>query len=540
MLVGALYGGMHMSNQSSCNHGFRISLEKDAHNNPIKDENGNYQCQFTFYVRAPRFRVIVFKGGGGRAWVYRKLLHIMEDNGSLHYIKEYGGSSAGALYAALAAIPMKAQEREFIIDELKFHRDILSNTRQAKLYKILTAPLYLISKPLEWIAKISDVTANFFNKISFGNILGWPLHFIAGLFKISSAITHPEFAAGIYNLFSKGGIYKGNNLQEYIRQSIYASTKKSLEQFLNNLDNISQKRRAINALKRIPYLIKTINEDPNADIKIELCNKEITFEHFHLLSKIKGLGFRDIFLTGTRCREVFGKSRLRVFNYKNDPQKPVYRAVRISMSAPLIYQSVRDDDGMEYMDGGCADNFPMEHASERQYPTQFEKKYLRGQYKQDLDVLGVRVEYEKDLGILFEPIRILQGWWEKLTNTIEQFIYNKICGMDIYKTENDSRNIFKEKFSHRVLQLYDHGVGFTEVDIAAPRKHRILQIEEKRINDFMKAHRSELTHAETYTTLYKKKKEIAEKKNMSKKNLQPKNKLMNKEMQKKTIKIFTR
>lgn len=476
-------------------HGFQVSIQKDDKDQPILDAKGNHQFKVNFFVRAPKFRVVVFKGGGGRAWVYKKFLQVIEENGSIDYVKEYGGSSAGALFAALAAMPLKRMEREKIVDELNFHRDILDDSFFSKLYHFIMSPLYLVSKPFEWTSRLLGFLGNQFNKISFGKLIGFPLNFIAGIVNFIAIVTHPLTLAGIYNLFRKGGIYRGEHLQNYIRDSIYRGTITCIERFLNNEENPAKRNKALHALSRLDNLMVIRKKNAKA-YQVILKTKNITFEHFHQLSKIRGLGFKDIFLTATRCKD----GQLKVFNHETDPTRTVHQAVRMSMSAPLIYQTIHDQ-GEEYMDGGCADNFPMLYASKRNYRNDFEKTYLRGKDGQDLDILGVRVEYGKDLGLIFLPIKLFQSWWEKLTDRLEKFFYNTICGMDIYEPNDQVQQVIKEKYSQRVLDLYDHDIGFTETDIAKPRGHRILQIEEKRINDFLQAHNLELTHMECFNSL---------------------------------------
>lgn len=483
-------------------HGFKIS--------PLKEEKE--RLSYTYFVRAPRFRAIVFKGGGGRTWVYKKLLHMMEERGLTDDVKEFGGSSAGALFAVLAAMPLKHKERETIIDNLKFHRDILDNSTGSMLYRIITSPLYLISTPLSWIAHGFSFAAEQCLKVTGGFLLALPFKIISGISRFASIITHPECAAGIYNLATKGGIYCGKELQQYVRKSLHDGTKKSLERYLNHIDDPKKQKQAIIALTKMHDLILCIKRNPQTNkINVRLSTHDITFNHFHELSKIKSLGFKDVFLTATRCRET-RQGRLKILNYKTEPHKPIHLAVRISMSAPLLYQTVHDR-GMEYMDGGCADNFPIKYASHRHYANHFEARYLRGQKGQDLDTLGVRVEYEKDLGILHQPVYVMTGWWEKFISNAQERIYNFICGMDIYTPENKTQHTIKEKYPLRVLQLYDHGVGFTEVDIEEKRKDTILQCEEKRIHTFLETHGAELSHVENYDSLSREK--LSDKNTMS-------------------------
>ncbi len=631
-------------NRTLFSHGFKVS--------PLKDKD--HYLRYTYFVRPPRFRAVVFKGGGGRTWVYQNLLHMLEDNGLIDNVKEYGGSSAGAYFAVLAAMPLKQKERSRIIEGLKFHHDILDDSTASKLYQCFTFPLYLISKPLAWISDAFSFAAEQCYKVRGGSLLGVPLDMMSSIVKFASGITHPECAAGIYNLLTRGGVYRGNELQKYIKKSLYYGTKKSIERFLNGIkdkqtqqkmihklltmdekkchklilditrntktqriqlhlstkniyhnaknlleqllnqiedpeaqdemidkllamDKYEQKIRVMDkekkkfiTMKKMEQLIlgfvrdpltkkislqlnskNTLNktktllerllnttEDPqtqqamintllNIDqehtavkdkkipkkkdsklishitrhpttkkLQVGLTTKNITFKHFHQLATIKGLGFKDVFLTATRCKET-PRGRLKILNHKKTPNKPIHLAVRMSMSAPLIYQTVYDN-GKYYMDGGCADNFPMQHTSHRSYANFFEKEYLRGKHRQDLDVLGARVEYAEDLDFIHHPIYTITGWWNKLKNRAQMAMFNFICGMDIYTPENKNRHIIKKKYPLRVLQLYDHGVGFTEVGIDAARKNVILQCEEKRIQRFLNAHSAELTYVNNY------------------------------------------
>ncbi len=478
-------------NRTLFSHGFKISSLKHP----------NDHLQYTYFVRAPRYRVIVFKGGGGRAWVYQHCLHMFKKNGLLEHVKEYGGSSAGALFAVLSAMPLKRGERERIIEELKFHHDILDDSFGSKIYRIITAPLYLISTPLSWIANTFLYAAKKSCNLPGGSLLAFPLNIISGLIQSLSLLTHPKCAAVIYNVVIKKGLFHGKELQQYIKLALHDGTQLSIERFLNHIEDPNTKERIINKLLNMQDLISSITKDINThQIKVKLATHDITFEHFHRLAAIKELGFKDVFLTATRCQETV-EGRLAIFNYKNTPQKPIHLAVRMSMSIPFLYRPVYDD-GMYYMDGGCADNFPIRHASPRRYANNFEKDYLRGTYKQDLDVLGVRIEYAEDLGFFHHPTRMISSFWEKIKTRAQEIVFNLVCGMDIVTPESRTRHAIKKKYPLRILQLYDHDVGVTEVGIDRTRKHKILQCEEKRIQEFINAHNPGLTHIENHESFF--------------------------------------
>jgi NTE family protein len=90
-------------------------------------------------------------------------------------------------------------------------------------------------------------------------------------------------------------------------------------------------------------------------LKQELSQKEITFKILEECRQaFPELGIKKIAFTGTNYTDA----KLEVFDFDKTPDMPVDLAVRISMSLPWFFQSVKYQ-GKEYMDGGCLNNYPM-------------------------------------------------------------------------------------------------------------------------------------------------------------------------------------
>jgi NTE family protein len=79
-------------------------------------------------------------------------------------------------------------------------------------------------------------------------------------------------------------------------------------------------------------------------------SEEITFLELHNRTK------KNLIITGT----CLNKQQTEYFNYINTPNMMVYKAIRISMSIPIIYNKV-DYKSHIYVDGGISNNYPIDY-----------------------------------------------------------------------------------------------------------------------------------------------------------------------------------
>lgn len=448
-------------------YGFQINTVTDAKGNAF-DEKKQPNLNYSFYLNPNKIRVIAYKGGGARGFAYEKFIQIAEDNGTLAGVEEVGGSSAGAIAAIFTAIHFDPGKRVTALEHFDTANamDIMGNSWGWKLYKALSWPLYFFSKPLQWAADLIDWIARPFNYFTLGKIIGWPLNFAAGVLRLATVIS-PEGFAGIYNLITKGGIYKGDQLQKSLRRAIQFHTRNGLESILHRIDENS-KKEAIKA-----HLIEIGLLRRNQSGKL-LMTEEITFNHFYHLSQLPGSQFKQLFITGTKLSD--GSSV--IFNRFND--MPIHRAMRRSMSIPIFYQH----DG-EYIDGGCSNNFPIQSASTKKYDPFLEYHGVDDK----LARLGVRVDYHHELGHLW--IKAKESWFANLLGRFKRWVGSLIAGMDTYAADAAVTKSMKEDYAQRTIQLSDHGVGVTEFDLSKKRRKALNKETSTTVNAYFDQHRGE-------------------------------------------------
>lgn len=108
-------------------------------------------------------------------------------------------------------------------------------------------------------------------------------------------------------------------------------------------------------------------------IEAKTGNPDSTFNDLAAMRQQKG--FRDVYFAGTNLSTGFSE----VFSMEHTPRMPVADAVRISMSIPLFFASVRNFRDDVYVDGGVLDNYPI-------------KLFDRAKYLSDSSS-GVKTEY---------------------------------------------------------------------------------------------------------------------------------------------------
>jgi len=462
-------------------HGFQIYL----------DEKIN-KLIFTHYIKPPEIRSLVFKGGGGRVWVYLRVLEYLEQNNLLRHIKEFGGSSGGALFSVFAAIPLTSKARIQTLQNLELDKakDVLSDSIGSSIYKVITTPQYLISNSLSGISSTFSWCGEQLSKKIGNQWIGIPLRLMAQTTGFFSVLAHPYFVASIYNLVTTGGICKGDKLHRNLRRSIYENTNQCLEYFLNEIKHGGKRDKAINKLMETSLIEKI--EKKEDKFKITLNTTDITFHHFHQLAMIDGSGFKDVFIAVTRYKN---SDHLKILNYQNTPNMSLHDAIRFSISTPVLFKK-RKHNGEVYIDGGCSNNFPIQYATKGSYD-------LPNEYKQlHLDVMGVRVEYQKEMGFLFQPENNLS---KGMIDRLFQRIIKIACGgLDLIQEDEKSVKEMKQNYAHRVIQLNDQGRSFEDFYISSKELELLLNSADQNIKNYFSSHQNEILHLENFTSIYKK------------------------------------
>lgn len=453
--------------QSHKQYGFKIhSVEKSN------------ELHFEFYMDPPELRVLSFKGGGVRVVVYRKFLEIAQQNGTLATIKEIGGSSSGTFVAAFAALhyddPKKRTEALEFINQSNV-QDIMGTSRAWKAYQVISSPLYIASKPLEWTANAINWVAKQCNKVSIGKLIGYPLTLVSALISAASMITSPRGAAGLFNLLWSGGIYRGDLLQQRTRDRIQQDTQLALNSILSKItDN-----------NKIAEIQKNL-------VKIGLCQiqhrklivlPDITFNHLYEISLLPRSQFKEFYTTAVRTKD----KKLVVFNKVNTPDMTIHLATRLAMSFPKVYKPGLFQ-GDEYFDGGAIDNSPVRLATTKPV-TEFQLKH---DITDNLARLNIRVEY---------PDHYQQYLWHKaqprsrfnqVLFELKSYFYQLFTvGIDSVEHEAESAASMRKDFAQRTLQMQDFGIARLDYNLNAVKRHELSEKSGDQVNQYFDLHRNE-------------------------------------------------
>ncbi|HEY9834085.1 MAG TPA: patatin-like phospholipase family protein [Stenomitos sp.] len=229
------------------------------------------------------------------------------------------------------------------------------------------------------------------------------------------------------------GIFLGNKLQRWIRNII--------NERVNEACTIA--RADENRL--CPTLAKELKQK----------NGNLTFgELIELGEKFPELGIKDMAFTGTNYTD----KTLEVFSYHTTPNMPIDLAVRISVSLPWFFKTIKYN-GKEYMDGGCLDNYPMGIFDHPPYLKQDQIKLTIGVYNQNLCTLGLKVDSEEEMRkILWEGAKEDNtGWFASLIKGVKTKVAKLCIGVDYVNASKATDKATYAKYAHRTIQIPDLG-----------------------------------------------------------------------------------
>ncbi len=458
-------------------HGFKI--------HPGKDNDFDYDVEF--YIDPPPLRVISFKGGGSRVIVYTKFLELMHEQGRLETVEEVGGSSSGCIASAFAAIHYEnPHDRTNSLDDVSRvdKTDLYSKSPGWKVYKTLTFPLLVVSKPFEWSANGINWLAVQCNKIPPGLIIGIPLKIIAFFLRVVAFITSPRTYVAASNLITGGGVYRGDKFEERVRLLIRRDTQNGIEDILSKLDSVDRERI-------ITHLVK-IGLCTQKKYHLVVC-ADVTFRHLHELSKLPGSQFKDYYTTGLRKRD----KTLVVFNVENTPDMAIHHAMRLAVTFPLYFQA-RKYNGDKYLDGGIIDNSPVNQSNTKSYSAFKQEHGITDK----LARLNVRVEYPHELESHLWKKPPATGRVGKFLDNIKRKIAKKIAGdVDVFATDEAVTQNIQKDFAQRTLQLPDFGIGQLEKTTSDSKRNQVNNELPKIVRRYFKRHDGEKVVIQNYQGL---------------------------------------
>lgn len=145
-------------------------------------------------------------------------------------------------------------------------------------------------------------------------------------------------------------------------------------------------------------------------IKKKTGSATTTFRQLETMKKING--FKSIYLIGCNLSTGFSE----IYSAETTPDMPICDAVRISMSIPVFFASVRTANGDTLVDGGTVNNYPVKLFDRKKYVTG--SHYKETDYYQPLNTQNgqYQVDYvfnEETLGFKLDSKEKIDVFWYK-------------------------------------------------------------------------------------------------------------------------------
>lgn len=204
-----------------------------------------------------------------------------------------------------------------------------------------------------------------------------------------------------------------------------------LKFFNIKLENLINKF-GIDSGKRITNWIGNILEKKNI-------KKNITFDELY---KMNNIHFK-VLVTNLNTY------KLTTFDYINTPKLKIIKAIRMSMSLPLIFTAEKYKDQI-YVDGALVDNYPIHY------------------YDNNLDnVLGIKLLSHQIEDTNLEDINVnkIDGFDEFLMNAISCYMLHK-----------DKFNIMKNNYKDHTIFIYSDGVQGLNFALEKEKKIKMIKL----------------------------------------------------------------
>jgi NTE family protein len=187
--------------------------------------------------------------------------------------------------------------------------------------------------------------------------------------------------------------------------------------------------------------------------------EDFTFEDLKELSTTNEA--KELYLIGANLSTGYSE----IFSYETTPNMKVVDAVRISMSLPFFFSSVKHKiTGDIYVDGGLFDNYPIDLFDDKRYLQMGSGYYFNS------ETIGFKLESSADLKVLSDnqkperkPINNFSDYIKRLVSALLNNEDNKFRGYQMDKERTiiiDSLDIRTTDFELSDLQkttLFDSG-----------------------------------------------------------------------------------
>lgn len=201
-------------------------------------------------------------------------------------------------------------------------------------------------------------------------------------------------------------------------------------------------------------------------IQAKTSNPDLTFAELHDLSQEYFI-FKDLYVVGSNL----SKQLPEYYSYETSPDMPIKMAVRISMSIPLYFQAVFNDEQEVLVDGGVTRNYPIDLFDHQSYLANPDN--------------GIEVDYNRTAGFLFNHETIgfrlddkglLEGSLRTAMPVAQEIdsIYTYAQALVSFMRQMASRLHLHSNDWNRTVNIDTTGVGVTEFEISREKIDQLI------------------------------------------------------------------
>ena len=404
-----------------------------------------------FSTNEQNIKNYIFQGGSIKGISYIGALEALEDDGiKLENIKRIGGTSVGAITAALLSVGCDLKELNKELNSLNFQEfiDIPDQRIKTQSLELFSDFREKIRQKTEMVLKEVSRCTDGFRRIKKREVLKYIIDYAAQAYRGSDVFGTSKFRR------------QAGEIQELIQ---YILDKKGLAEGDKILDWIEEK---IRAKTKIPHA---------------------TFGELYDLHQKDPKKYKQLYLMGTNI----SKKNSEIFSHEDTPNVIISDAVRISMSIPVVFRPHRcyeKKDGRRqlakndmYVDGGLMDNYPIWLFDKKRYFNKYEKNKINS------ETLGFRLEPLKNI-VSFETHKGCLEIYEDRKNmemTQKEFVISWI--MCFYEKQDSDFILQKEEHKHRTIFIEDRDISMLRFNLTQDEKKALIYSGKACANNYLKA-----------------------------------------------------
>ncbi len=206
----------------------------------------------------------------------------------------------------------------------------------------------------------------------------------------------------------------------------------------------------------------------------------LTFAQLAAMAREENARCKELYVVGTNLSTGVPV----VFSDETTPDEPIWRAVRISMSIPLFFASVRAEPLRQVMvDGGVSWNYPLDLFDEARYlldgaagiPVKYPTTY-GPDHVFNHQTLGLRVDTR-------DEIRAEKEGWKAPPLEIESF-FDYAKALVGFMNDIANKAHLHQNDWHRTVFIDAEGIGTTEFDIAPDKVETLVKNGVNGVNEY--------------------------------------------------------